>query len=64
VTVLAYENLPIREEIKLFVDINTEQVKVSRNLVNEILSSLDIDDADPKKRLDALYARIALRLDE
>ena len=38
VTVLAYENLPIREEIKLFVDINTEQVKVSRNLVNEILS--------------------------
>jgi DNA sulfur modification protein DndB len=64
VTVLAYENLPIRDEIKLFVDISTEQVKVSRNLVNEILSSLDIDDADPKKRLDALYARIALRLDE
>jgi DGQHR domain-containing protein len=64
VTVLAYENIPIREEIKLFVDINTEQVKVSRNLVNEILSSLDIDDPDPKKRLDALYARIALRLDE
>lgn len=64
ITVLAYENLPIREEIKLFVDINTEQVKVSRNLVNEILSSLDIDDPDPKKRLDALYARIALRLDE
>ena len=64
VTVLAYENLPIREEIKLFIDINTEQVKVSRNLVNEILSSLDIDDPDPKKRLDALYARIALRLDE
>ena len=64
VTVLAYINLPIRDEIKLFVDINTEQVKVSRNLVNEILSSLDIEDSDPKKRLDALYARIGLRLDE
>jgi DNA sulfur modification protein DndB len=64
VTVLAYENLPIREEIKLFVDINTEQVKVSRNLVNEILSNLDIDDPDPRKQLDALHARIALRLDE
>jgi hypothetical protein len=61
--VLAYENLPIKEEIELFVDINTQQVKVSRNLVNEILSSLDIEDPDPRKRLDAVYARIALRLD-
>ena len=63
VSVLAYENLPTKEEIQLFVDINTEQVKVSRNLVNEILSTLDIEDPDPTKRLDALYARIALRLD-
>ena len=63
VTVLAYENLPVSEEVKLFVDINTEQVKVSRNLVNEILSSLDIEDPDPRKRLDAAYARIALKLD-
>ncbi len=63
VTVLAYENLPIREEIDLFVKINTEQVKVSRNLVNEILSTLDIDHPEPRKRLDAMYARIALRLD-
>lgn len=64
IPVLAYENLPIRDEIQLFVDINTQQVKVTRNLVNEILSSLNINDEDPKKRLDALYARIALRLDE
>jgi DGQHR domain-containing protein len=63
VTVLAYENLPVREEIDLFVKINTEQVKVSRNLVNEILSTLDIDHPDPRKRLDAMYARIAMRLD-
>ena len=59
VSVLAYENLPVREEIKLLVDINTEQVKVSRNLVNEIVSSLNVDDPDPKKRLDALCARVA-----
>jgi DNA sulfur modification protein DndB len=62
--VLAYENLPIREEVSLFVDINTQQIKVSRNLVNEILSSLNINDDDPKKRLDALCARTALRLDQ
>jgi DGQHR domain-containing protein len=63
VSVLAYENMAIRDEIQMFVDINTQQVKVSRNLVNEIVSSLDIDHEDPKKRLDALCARVALRLD-
>jgi DNA sulfur modification protein DndB len=64
ITVLAYENLPLKEEIALFVDINTQQVKVSRNLVHEIISSLKIDDEDPKMRLEALLARTALRLDE
>jgi DGQHR domain-containing protein len=64
VSVLAYQNLPIREEIEMFVDINTQQVKVQRNLVNEIISSLNIDDEDPRKRLDAMCARIVLRLDQ
>jgi DNA sulfur modification protein DndB len=64
VPVLAYENLPPTEEIKLFVDINTRQVKVSRNLVNEIVANLDIDNADPRKRLDALHATIVMRLDQ
>src|ERR1700730_15910866 len=63
VSVLAYENLPVRDEIELFVDINTRQVKVNRNLVNEIVSSLNVDDRDASKRLDALCARVALRLD-
>lgn len=62
VSVLAYENLPVRKEIEMFVDINTKQVKVQRNLVNEIISSLDIDDVDPRKRLDAMCARIVLAL--
>lgn len=64
VSVLAYQNLPIREEIGMFVDINTQQVKVQRNLVNEIISSLNIEDEDPRKRLDAMCARIVLRLDQ
>ncbi|MBS1164379.1 MAG: hypothetical protein H6R00_404 [Proteobacteria bacterium] len=63
VSVLAYENMPTRDEIQMFVDINTQQVKVSRNLVNEIVSSLDIDHEDPKRRLEALCARVSLRLD-
>lgn len=64
VSVLAYQNLPVREEIEMFVDINTQQVKVQRNLVNEIISSLNIDDEDPRKRLDAMCARIVLHLDQ
>ena len=64
VSVLAYENLPTREEIGMFIDINTQQVKVSRNLVNEIVSSMDIEDDDPVKRIDAMHARLALRLDQ
>jgi DGQHR domain-containing protein len=63
VSVLAYENLPVRDEIELFVDINTRQVKVNSNLVNEIVSSLNVDDPDAGKRLGALCARVALRLD-
>lgn len=63
VSVLAYENVAIRDEIQMFVDINTQQVKVSRNLVNEIVSNLDIEHEDPRRRLDAMCARVALLLD-
>lgn len=63
VSVLAYENLAIRDEIQMFVDINTQQVKVSRNLVNEIVSNLDIEHEDPRRRLEAICARSVLLLD-
>lgn len=62
VSVLAYENLPARAEIEMFVDINTQQVKVARNLVNELISSLNIDDEDPRKRLEAICARAVLNM--
>ena len=64
VPVLAYENLPATEEMRLFVDINCEQVKVSRGLLNEIYSNLNYGSDDLEKRLEAQYPRIALRLDE
>lgn len=63
VSVLAYEDMPTRDEIQMFVDINTQQVKVSRNLVNEIVSNLDIEHEDPRRRLEAICARTALLLD-
>jgi DGQHR domain-containing protein len=64
VPVLAYENLPTSEEMRLFVDINCEQVKVPRSLLNEIYSNLNYGSEDPTERLEAQYPRIALRLDE
>lgn len=64
VSVLAFDNLPIKEEIEMFVDINTKQVKIRRGLVDEIIAGLDIADPDPVKRLEALYANLALRLDK
>lgn len=62
VSVLAYENLPGRTEIEMFVDINTQQVKVARNLVNELISNLNIEDDDPRKRLEAICARVVLNM--
>jgi len=64
VPVLAYVNLPTAEEMRLFVDINHEQVKVPRSLLNEIYSNLNYGSDDPVERLEAQYPRIALRLDE
>jgi DGQHR domain-containing protein len=64
VPVLAYENLPTAEEMRQFVDINCEQVKVSRGLLNEIYSNLNYGSDDPAEQLEAQYSRIALRLDE
>ena len=64
VPVLAYENLPTKDEMRQFVDINSEQVKVSRGLLNEIYSNLNYGSDDPAKQLEAQYSKIALRLDE
>lgn len=64
VSVLAYEGLPIRDEIEMFVAINTQQVKVNRNIVDLIVSNLDIEHTEPKKRLEALCARSALLMDD
>jgi DNA sulfur modification protein DndB len=50
IPVLAYENLSVMEEMRQFVTINCEQVKVSRNLVNEILSNLNYESDDPIER--------------
>ena len=60
--VLAYENLPQSEEAKLFVDINCEQVRVKRSLLNEIYAGLKWDSKDFNEKLDALCSRTVMKL--
>jgi DNA sulfur modification protein DndB len=60
--VLAYENLPQTDEAKLFVDINCEQVRVKRSLLNEIYASLKWDSSDYGEKIDALCARTVIKL--
>lgn len=60
--VLAYENLPQTAEAKLFVDINCEQVRVKRSLLNEIYAGLKWDSKDFSEKLDALCSRTVMKL--
>lgn len=62
--VLAYQNLPDSKEASLFVDINNEQVRVRKDLLIELYSSLKWDSEDPKDRAEALRSRIILSLDQ
>jgi len=60
--VLAYENLPQTDEAKLFVDINCEQVRVKRSLLNEIYAGLKWDSTEFSEKLDALCSRAVMKL--
>jgi DNA sulfur modification protein DndB len=60
--VLAYENLAQSAEAKLFVDINCEQVRVKRSLLNEIYAGLKWDSPDFTEKLDALCSRTVMKL--
>lgn len=62
VPVLAYENMDPEEEMQLFIDINSKQVKVSGALLNELYANLHHGSKDPLKQFGAMYPRIALRL--
>ena len=61
-SVLAYENLPSDKEMNLFIDINSEQVKVSPGLLVELYADLHWKSSDPEQAFNALLSRIASRL--
>lgn len=62
VPVLAYENLPSTEEANLFVNINNKQVRVPKNLLNELYSTLYWDSDDFSLRIKALCSRVGMAL--
>jgi DNA sulfur modification protein DndB len=61
--VLAYENMPPKEEAKMFVDINHEQVKVQKSLLIEIYSTLNWGSDDPVELIEAISSRVGLIID-
>jgi len=61
--VLAYVNLQSEREAQLFVDINCEQVRVPKNLLNEIYATLKWDSEDYGERVYALRSRVVMALD-
>ena len=60
--VLAYENLPPDKEMNLFIDINSQQVRVSQGLLVELYADLHWKSSDPEEAFKALLSRIASRL--
>jgi DNA sulfur modification protein DndB len=63
-TVLAFVNLPIDEQTRLFMDINHEQKSVPRGLLEELADGLYWFEDDEETRLRAIRSRVAKVLNE
>ncbi len=64
IPVLAFENLDPADEVRMFVDINSKQVKVPRSLLVELEPELSIVDDSPDVRYRRLHSQIAIDLSE
>lgn len=61
--VIAFENMSGSDQAKMFVDINSKQVRVSTNLLTELYSDLLWDSEREDEKLLALISRLVLQLD-
>ena len=64
IPVLAFDNLSESDEVGLFVDINTKQVRVPASLMAELRPDLGVDHDDDHTRLNRLVAAVANDLAE
>ena len=62
VPVLAFEGLDPAEEVKLFVDINTKQVRVPRSLLVQLEPGLRLGPDDPEQDVKSLHSELAVDL--
>lgn len=54
---LAFENMSIADETKIFADINSKQKSVSKKLLDEITGEIKLDSADKREQLRAIASR-------
>ena len=64
IPVVAFENLPIEEQVKMFVDINHKQKSVSKNLLTTIMSDLKWASPIYKDAIFAVQSKLMQRLGE
>lgn len=62
--VIAFENLDTNIQAKLFVDINGEQVRVSKNLLNDLWATIHWNSQNPDEQLKAIISRLVKVLNE
>jgi len=62
VPVIAFDGLDSVEQARLFKDINSKQVKVPRNLLDDLYSDLFWDSDDEGEKLHSLISRIVIEL--
>lgn len=63
VPVIAFENLEPESQAKMFIDINSKQVKVPKNLLNDLYADLLWDSPNEYEKLQALISKIVNTLD-
>jgi DNA sulfur modification protein DndB len=64
IPVVAFENLPIEEQVKMFVDINHKQKSVSKNLLTTIIADLKWESNIYKDAIFAHHSKLLQRLGE
>ncbi|MBT3417072.1 DGQHR domain-containing protein [Candidatus Woesearchaeota archaeon] len=62
IPVIAFHNLPIEEQSKIFVDINHTQKSVPANLLQSIMADFNWGSSNEKRALSALKTRIFVEL--
>ncbi|MGG5817671.1 DGQHR domain-containing protein [Falsiroseomonas sp. HW251] len=54
---IAFENIPIAEETRIFADINSKQKSVQKKLLDEITGEIKLESTDKKDQLRAIASR-------